>query len=86
MPSTPCTCSKHMSGAPIELYGHRYELACDAVERQDFFLQRWRYVCSCGSRGKWTFQSANVPYHSWLGHIRRAQAQQHLRQIEEMYS
>lgn len=83
---SPCACEKHKTGAPVELYGHRFECASDEVERQGMFLQRWRYVCSCGSRGHWTFQSDSVVYHSWLGHIQRAQARQHLRQIEEMYS
>lgn len=85
MNRTPCTCTEHRDGAPTELYGHRLELAAEEVQRQGQFLERWRYVCSCGSRGRWTFQSDNVPYHSWRGHIDRSQRQRHLRQIEEMY-
>jgi hypothetical protein len=70
----------------IELFGHRFDIYSDEVQRQDVFLQRWRYHCSCGSRGRWTFQSAEVAHNSWLGHIRRSQARRHLQQIEEMYS
>lgn len=81
----PCACDKHRDGAPTALHGHRFECASDEVERQGMFLQRWRYVCSCGSRGRWTFQSDSVVYHSWLGHIRRTQAQRRLYETQEMY-
>jgi len=75
---TPCACPKHATGAPVELHGHQFECMSDEVERQGMSLQRWRYACSCGSRGRWTFQADTVAYHSWLGHVRRVQAQQHL--------
>lgn len=75
MPNTPCTCAEHKGGAPVEVDGHVFERDAEEVERQGLFLERWRYVCSCASRGRWTFQSDNVPYHSWLGHLARAGVQ-----------
>lgn len=88
--SAPCTCAEHRGGAPVEIDGHRFDRASDEVKREGMFLQRWRYVCSCGGRGQWTFQSDNVPYHSWLDHLRRAKQaerrREYLRGIEEMYS
>jgi hypothetical protein len=69
---TPCTCAEHKDGAPTEIDGHRFERAADEVRQGDQFLERWRYVCSCGSRGRWTFQSDNVPYHAWLRHVAKA--------------
>lgn len=87
---TPCTCAEHKDGAPVEIDGHRFERQDDAVDWRDFFMTRWRYVCSCGSRGRWTFQSDNVPYHAWVKHVARAKAaarrRRDLMQIEEVYS
>lgn len=90
MPRTPCTCAEHKDGAPVEIDGHTYELDTDASGQPANGIARWRYVCSCGGRGAWTFQSDNVPYHAWLGHLvrarRAARRRRDLAQIEEMYS
>lgn len=72
MNRTPCTCTEHKGGAPIEIDGHRFERDADEVRERDLHLERWRYVCSCGSRGRWTYQSDNVPYHAWLRHMTKA--------------
>lgn len=32
-------------------------------------VDRWRWICSCGSKGHWQYQSPNVAYHSWLNHV-----------------
>jgi len=71
---TPCTCDEHKDGAPVEAGGHRFERDAKEVYWKDSYLDRWRYVCSCGSRGRWTFQSENVPYHAWLRHVAKAGA------------
>jgi hypothetical protein len=71
---TPCTCAEHKDGAPREVNGHRFDRAAEAVDWQDLFMERWRYVCSCGSCGRWTYQSPSVPYHAWRKHVARAGA------------
>jgi hypothetical protein len=65
----PCTCHEHRDGAPTT-YGE-HEFARDWDETQDVggsFFEVWRWLCSCGARGRWQSQSDNVPYHSWLRH------------------
>ena len=40
-------------------------------ERQDWpvpYGRGWRWVCACGSKGRWQCQSDNVAYHAWKRH------------------
>lgn len=33
---------------------------------------KWRWVCSCGALGKWTYQSRGVADHGWRQHMKKA--------------
>ena len=61
--TTPCTCNEHRDGenAPTRVGKHSYQLHEDH--------RGWRWLCGCGSRGQFTLQSPNVPYHSWMQHV-----------------
>jgi hypothetical protein len=62
-PDPPCTagCASHAAAAPTEVPEHAYSLHTHP--------EGWRWLCSCGSRGRFTMQSPNVPYHGWLRHV-----------------
>lgn len=55
-----------MMGTPEEK--HKYTLIRDDYTRHG---TGWKYECSCGSIGRWTWQSDNVPYHAWLRHLKK---------------
>jgi hypothetical protein len=64
--ATTCVhdCASHTPVAPTEVDGHAYSLDEDHEDDRG-----WRWLCSCGSRGRFTMQSPNVSYHGWLRHV-----------------
>lgn len=67
----PCDCltCRTIPSLPTEAGEHRYQLDADYVDEwTETSDERWRWLCACGGRGRWTFQSPNVPYHAWRKH------------------
>lgn len=63
---TPCECQVHRGGTATVIGKHAFTLGSrDAVSFAD---EEWRWLCSCGSRGRWQAQSDNASYHDWLRH------------------
>lgn len=68
---SPCT---HCTGQNFELgnVDTVYVGQKRHVFDRDAEGDRWRWLCSCGGRGQWQYQSPNVAYHSWLQHVVKA--------------
>lgn len=68
--TTPCdVCPEHRGGAPTVIGEHEFARDWDEDRTNDgSFFEMWRWLCSCGSRGRWQSQSDNVAYHAWLKH------------------
>ncbi|MFA7264833.1 MAG: hypothetical protein WC054_00735 [Candidatus Nanopelagicales bacterium] len=60
----PCDCSRCVESVRLSsAFGvHRFELPGE--EGSDV----WRWVCGCGSVGRWQSQSGAVAYHAWRRH------------------
>jgi hypothetical protein len=70
--TTPCPCREHRDGAPTVLGEHEFTLDTDeAVSVGGGLVEVWRWLCACGSRGRWQPRSAGDAYHGWLGHVDR---------------
>jgi hypothetical protein len=68
--SETCNCPDHKGKKNVtEVGDHRYNL--QTWDDAPLGGTAWRWICKCGSKGKWTYQSDNVPYHSWITHVRR---------------
>lgn len=65
----PCTCPSCMDYELVMQLGeHAFRLDEDDAEG-------WRWLCSCGGVGRWTFQSDAAAYHKWLDHVEKVHAQ-----------
>lgn len=69
----PCTCLDHRdTDVAVRIGEHAFTREEDYETSARFGYWRWRWVCSCGHRGRWQAQSDNVAYHSWLRHVEKS--------------
>lgn len=63
--ASPCTCPEHAQGPVlISEGGHLY-----SPDESD--SEGWRWLCSCGAKGRLNYQGPGVAYHGWLRHLER---------------
>lgn len=61
----PCDCPDCRDTPMLVIAVNEHEYALDGHPERD---ERWRWLCGCGSRGKYQYQSPNCSYHSWRVH------------------
>lgn len=70
----PCTCEEcQRTGAPTSTRDGAHVFRLD-VDHDDDNVGFWRWVCSCGGRGRPNYQSDNAVYHMWTDHVRNRSA------------
>jgi hypothetical protein len=68
-PEPPCDCEEHRNWAALgQPAATQYGSHVYTLESGDH-MGGWRWVCSCGRRGKWTYQSPSAAYHLWEQHV-----------------